>query len=106
VRWTGDRPGYGCELRWTPAVPDANEQAHSAVDLPILVGLLRGGASVGQGTLVHFVSWSNRGNAGFTYDVNAFATDRTSTGWALFFPMGKSTVQNTSRAKVHEIAFS
>jgi hypothetical protein len=42
-----------------PAVPDANEQAHSAVDLAILVGLLRGGASVGQGTLVHFVSWSN-----------------------------------------------
>ncbi len=37
-----------------PAVPDANEQAHSAVDLPILVGLLRGGASVGQGTLSRF----------------------------------------------------
>jgi hypothetical protein len=38
-----------------PAVPDANEQAHSAVVGPILVGLLRGGASVGQGTLVYFV---------------------------------------------------
>ncbi len=48
---------------------------------PILVGLLRGGASVGQGLYgVLRTAGQTRGNAGFTHDVNAFANERTITG--------------------------